>query len=115
LRKEGVGHVANRLQAALYREVVYLIEQGVFDVADSDVAVCWGPGLRWGVMGPNLLFHLAGSQAGIQDFMEHLVGPVATWWKDLGKITDFSPEGKQTIMDGVLKEANAGSIKNLDR
>src|ERR1700734_2725679 len=70
VRKEMVGHVANRLQAALYREVVYLIEQGVLDVADSDVAVCWGPGLRWGLMGPNLLFHLGGGQGGIQHFME---------------------------------------------
>jgi 3-hydroxyacyl-CoA dehydrogenase len=115
LRKEVVGHVANRLQAALYREVVYLIEQGVLDVADSDAAVCWGPGLRWGVMGPNLLFHLAGGQAGIRHFMEHLSGPVATWWKDLGKITDFGPEVKQTIMDGVLKEANGRTIEELER
>ena len=115
LRKEVVGHVANRLQAALYREVVYLIEQGVLDVADSDVAVCWGPGLRWGVMGPNLLFHLAGGQAGIQHFMEHLSGPVATWWKDLGKITEFSPAVKQTIMDGVAKEAGGRSIEELER
>src|SRR6266436_4679112 len=115
VRKEVVGHVANRLQAALYREVVHLIEQGVLDVADSDAAVCWGPGLRWGVMGPNLLFHLAGGQAGIRHFMEHLSGPVATWWKDLGKITDFSPEVKQTIMDGVLKEANSRSIEELER
>jgi hypothetical protein len=64
--------------------VVYLIEQGVLDVADSDTAVCWGPGLRWGVMGPNLLFHLGGGEGGIQHFMEHLAGPMATWWKDLG-------------------------------
>src|ERR1700689_2747035 len=115
VRKEVVGHVANRLQAALYREIVYLIEQGVLDVADSDVAVCWGPGLRWGLMGPNLLFHLGGGPGGIQHFMEHLSGPVATWWKDLGKITDFSPEVKQTIMDGVLKEANGRSIDELER
>ena len=47
VRKEMVGHVANRIQGALYREVVYLIEQGVLDVADADAAVCWGPGLRW--------------------------------------------------------------------
>src|SRR5579864_1662438 len=80
VRKEVVGHVANRLQAALYREVVYLIEQGVLDVADSDAAVCWGPGLRWGVMGPILLFHLGGGPGGIHHFMEHLSGPVATWW-----------------------------------
>src|SRR6266542_6857084 len=114
VRKEVVGHVANRLQAALYREIVYLIEQGVLDVADSDAAVCWGPGLRWGVMGPNLLFHLGGGPGGIQHFMEHLSGPVATWWKDLGKITDFSPQVKQTIIDGVLKEAGKRSIEELE-
>jgi 3-hydroxyacyl-CoA dehydrogenase len=115
VRKEVVGHVANRLQAALYREIVYLIEQGVLDVADSDVAVCWGPGLRWGVMGPNLLFHLGGGQGGIQHFMEHIGPPLATWWKDLGTITDFSPEVKQTIIDGVLKEAGKRSIEELER
>jgi 3-hydroxyacyl-CoA dehydrogenase len=115
VRKEVVGHVANRLQAALYREVVYLIEQGVLDVSDSDAAVCWGPGLRWGVMGPNLLFHLGGGPGGIQHFMEHLSGPVATWWKDLGTITEFSPEVKQIIIDGVSKEANGRSIEELER
>ena len=115
VRKEVVGHVANRLQAALYREVVYLIEQGVLDVADSDAAVCWGPGLRWGVMGPNLLFHLGGGQGGIRHFMEHLSGPVATWWKDLGKLTEFSPQIKQTIIDGVLSEAGDRSIEELER
>src|ERR1700691_4245287 len=115
VRKEVVGHVANRLQAALYREIGYLIDQGVLDVADSDVAVCWGPGLRWGLMGPNLLFHLGGGQGGIQHFMEQFTGPLAAWWKDLGTITDFSPEVKQTIVNGVLKEANGRSIEELER
>jgi 3-hydroxyacyl-CoA dehydrogenase len=54
LRKELPGHVGNRLQAALYREVMYLIQQGVLSVADADDAVSYGPGLRWGVMGPSL-------------------------------------------------------------
>ena len=115
VRKEVVGHVANRLQAALYREIVYLIEQGVLDVADSDAAVCWGPGLRWGLMGPNLLFHLGGGPGGIQHFMEQFTGPLAAWWKDLGTITDFNPEVKQTIVNGVLKEANGRSIAELER
>ena len=115
VRKEVVGHVANRLQAALYREVVYLIEQGVLDVADSDVAVCWGPGLRWGLMGPNLLFHLGGGPGGIQHFMEQFTGPLSTWWKDLGTITEFSPEVKQTIIEGVTKEAHGRSIQELER
>src|SRR5271163_795885 len=115
VRKEVVGHVANRLQAALYREVVYLIEQGVLDVADSDAAVSWGPGLRWGLMGPHMLFHLGGGEGGIQHFMGQFTGPLATWWKDLGKITDFSPEAKQIIVDGVLKEANGRPIDELER
>jgi len=115
VRKEVVGHVANRLQAALYREIVYLIEQGVLDVADSDVAVCWGPGLRWGVMGPSLLFHLGGGQGGIQHFMEHLSGPLSTWWKDLGKITEFSPEVTQAIIEGVKVEAGNRSTEELGR
>jgi 3-hydroxyacyl-CoA dehydrogenase len=113
LRKEVVGHVANRLQAALYREVVYLLEQGVLDVADADTAVCWGPGLRWGVMGPNMLFHLGGGQGGIQHFMEHLSGPVANWWKDLGTLTEFSPQIKQTIIEGVAREAEGRSVDQL--
>jgi 3-hydroxyacyl-CoA dehydrogenase len=115
VRKEVVGHVANRLQGALYREIVYLVEQGVLDVADSDAAVCWGPGLRWGLMGPNLLFHLGGGPGGIQHFMEQFTGPLAAWWKDLGTITEFSPEVKHTIVNGVLKEANGRSIAELER
>lgn len=114
LRKEVVGHVANRLQAALYREIVYLIEQGVVDVADADTAVCWGPGLRWGVMGANLLFHLGGGANGIHHFMEQFTGPLTTWWKDLGTITEFSPEVKQTIIDGTLAEAGNRSIEQLE-
>ena len=115
VRKEVVGHVANRLQAALYREIVYLIEQGVVDVADGDTAVCWGPGLRWGVMGPNLLFHLGGGQGGMQHFLGQFTGPLSAWWKDLGKITEFSPEVKQTLLEGTLKEAGDRSIEELER
>jgi 3-hydroxyacyl-CoA dehydrogenase len=113
LRKEVVGHVANRLQAALQREIVYLIHQGVVDVADADTAVCWGPGLRWGVMGPNMLFHLAGGPGGIQHGLDHLGGPMASWWKDLSTLTDWPPESKQAIIDGVSKEVAGRSVDEL--
>ena len=113
LRKEVVGHVANRLQAALYREVVNLIHLGVLDVADADTAVCWGPGMRWGVMGPNLLFHLGGGAGGIRHFMDHLSGPLASWWKDLGSFTEWPDGSKQTIIDGVLQEADGRTLDQL--
>jgi 3-hydroxyacyl-CoA dehydrogenase len=112
LRKEVVGHVANRLQAALYREVVYLIAQDVLSVSDADAAVSWGPGLRWGVMGPNLLFHLAGGQNGIHHFMEQFTGPMSTWWKDLGN-PEFTLGVKEKIVKGVLAEAGNRSIDEL--
>src|SRR5258707_2514598 len=113
VRKEVVGHVANRLQAALYREIVYLIEQGVLDVTDADAAVCWGPGLRWGVMGPSLLFHLGGGQGGIQHFMEHLSGPVAMWWKDLGGFTEWPAGSKETIVAGLAGETDGRTVDEL--
>src|SRR5580658_9269927 len=115
LRKEVVGHVANRLQAAIYREVVNLISLGVVDVADADSAVCWGPGLRWGVMGPSMLFHLGGGQGGIQHFMEHLSGPVAMWWKDLGAFTEWPEGSKEVIVAGVKVQADGRSIDELAR
>src|ERR1700689_340194 len=75
LHKELPGHVANRLQAALGREVYYLVAEGVVSVADVDTAVCWGPGLRWGVMGQVMLNHLGGGQGGIEHFAQ-FTGPV---------------------------------------
>ena len=114
LRKEVVGHVANRLQAALYREVAYLIEQDVLDVAAADAAVCWGPGLRWGVMGPNLLLHLGGGACGIHRFMDGVPVPMATWWKQLGN-PELSSKLRQTIIDGTLQEAADRPLEQLAR
>ena len=112
LKKELPGHVANRIQSALYREVVYLIEQGVLDVADSDDAVSWGPGLRWGVMGPNLLWHLGGGEGGIRHFMETLMPRMAASWPSLGS-PEVTPELTERIVTGVLEEANGQSIDAL--
>jgi len=112
LRKELPGHVANRLQAALYREVAYLIQEGVLSVADADDAVSWGPGLRWGVMGPSLQWHVGGGAGGIKHFMEHLMDPLEGMMKTLGK-PEITPALKKTIADGVLKEAADRSVEQL--
>ena len=114
IRKELPGHAANRLQAALYREIVSLVEQDVLSVSDADALVSWGPGLRWGVMGPNLIFHLAGGEGGIEYFMDHLAGPMTTWWNDLGH-PELTPELKQKIIDGVRNEIGHRSVEELGR
>ncbi len=112
LHKELPGHVANRLQAALYRELMYLIQQGVLSVEDADDAVSYGPGLRWGVMGPSLQWHLGGGPGGIKHFMEHLMDPLAGMIKALGN-PDITPDLKQTIVEGVMREAANRPVEQL--
>src|SRR5882672_4987318 len=112
LRKELPGHVANRLQAALYREMVYLIEQGILSVEDTDAAVSYGPGLRWGVMGQSLQWHLGGGPGGIRHFMEHLMDPLQGMMKVLGT-PNITPELKQAVVDGVMREVGGRSVDQL--
>jgi 3-hydroxyacyl-CoA dehydrogenase len=112
VRKEMPGHVANRLQLALYREVLYLIEQDVVSVADADDAVSWGPGLRWGVMGPTLQFHLAGGAGGIKHFLEGVFEGLLPVFKSLGDPA-ITQELKEKIARGVLKEAGPRSVEQL--
>jgi 3-hydroxyacyl-CoA dehydrogenase len=114
VNKEVPGHVANRLQAALWREIAYLISEGVVNVADADTAVCWGPGLRWGAMGPTLLFHLGGGAGGIEHFFDQFTGPLMAWWKVLGN-PQITPELRKTVVAGVLKEAGDRSLDELAR
>jgi len=112
LNKEVPGHVANRLQAALWREVVHLVSEGVVSVADADTAVCWGPGLRWGIMGPNMLFHLGGGQGGIEHFFDQFTGPMTAWWNVLGSPT-ITPELREKVIAGVREEAGSRSTDEL--
>src|SRR6202795_4750658 len=112
LNKEVPGHVANRLQAALAREVYYLVAEGVVSVADVDTALCWGPGLRWGVMGQVLLNHLGGGMGGIEHFFAQFTGPVTAWWKVLGS-PELTPEVQKKLIDGLHEEVGSRSIDEL--
>ena len=112
LRKALPGHVGNRLQAALYREVLYLIEQGIVSVEDADIAVCYGPGLRWGVMGPSLQWHLGGGPGGIRHYVEHYMDGFVGQMRKL-EMPDVTPALMQAVIDGVLKEANGQSVEQL--
>ena len=78
LNKEMPGHVSNRLQAAVWREAAYLVEQGVVNVADVDAAVAKGPGIRWALMGPALTHHLGGGAGGLRYLWQNF-GPAILW------------------------------------
>jgi len=113
LRKEVPGHVANRLQAALAREVYYLVAEGVVSAADVDTALCWGPGLRWGIMGNMMLNHLGGGPGGIEHFFQQFTGPMTAWWKVLGQPV-LTPEVQKKLIDSVHAEVGSRSIAELE-
>ncbi len=112
LRKEVPGHIANRLQAAIWREAIHLAVEGVASVEDIDKAVASGPGLRWAAMGPNSLFHLGGGPGGIRAFCDHLGGPIQGWWEDLGK-PQLTPDVIDALEKGVDDMMQGTSLQDL--
>ena len=112
LNKEVPGHVANRLAAALLREVMYLVDEDVISVGDVDAAISYGPGLRWGVMGPMMLYHLGGGAGGIDHWFDQFTGPITAWWKVLGN-PQITPDLRAKVTAGVMAEASGRSIESL--
>jgi len=112
VRKEIDGHLATRLQMALWREAVHLIETGVASVADVDASVVHGPGLRWAVIGPALSFHLAGGPSGLAQQLAHFGPSVQRWWDDLGapRLTDALAD---QLVRGVDEEIGDRSFEQL--
>jgi len=113
VNKEMPGHVANRLQAAIAREVYYLVSEGIVSAADVDTALSWGPGLRWGVMGNMMLNHLGGGPGGIEHFFHQFAGPMTAWWKTLGSPV-LSPDVQKKLIDSVHVEVGSRSIAELE-
>ncbi|MFJ4375298.1 3-hydroxyacyl-CoA dehydrogenase NAD-binding domain-containing protein [Pseudomonas japonica] len=114
VHREVPGHVANRLQAALWREAIHLVSIGAASVEDVDKAVWAGPGLRWAAMGPTQLFHLGGGPGGLQSFCEKYTESFHRWWDDLG---DPRLDAKTTarLVEGVLAESANASQAELSQ
>jgi carnitine 3-dehydrogenase len=112
LNKEIRGHLANRLQAALWREALHCVDQGIASVADADAAIAYGPGVRWAFMGPSLTFHLAGGAGGMAYFLDHLKASIEADWEELGQ-PKFTDSLKRKLIDGVIAEAGSRSFPEL--
>lgn len=112
LHREVPGHLANRLQAALWREAVHAVASGLASVSDVDAAIAQGPGLRWAIFGPNTIFDLAGGAGGMTHFMDHIGPEMERWWRDLGT-PELTPEVRERLIAGA-HEARAGrSVADL--
>jgi carnitine 3-dehydrogenase len=111
IRREMPGHVANRMQAALYREAIHLALEDVASIEDIDAAIAYGPGLRWAIMGPHMLHHLAGGEGGLRHLLEHIGPGLETWWNDLGR-PDLTPEVIDRLV-AAFEASNARTVQDL--
>ena len=112
IRKEAPGHLANRLQAALWREAVSAVVTGLASVEDVDTAISAGPGLRWAVMGPHMTFHLGGGEGGITHMLDQFKPAFEAWWASMST-PELSDATIKQIIDGVAAEARGRSIARL--
>lgn len=110
VKREVPAHVANRLQAALWREAISLVVEGVASVEDVDKAVWSGPGLRWAAMGPHQLFHLGAGEGGLAEFCHRYEDSFHRWWDDLGE-AKLTPDVIETLVTG-LSAQDSPSLDN---
>ena len=115
LRREIVGHVANRLQAALWQEALNLVRVGVASVADVDAAIAHGPGLRWSLLGPFMNLHLSGGMGGVGAlFGKPLWQATEGMWRDLGSVTVDADLGARVVA-GVSDELGERDLTEVIR
>jgi len=112
LNREVPGHLANRLQAALWREAVHAVASGLASVEDVDLAISEGPGLRWALMGPHMIFNLGGGTGGMEHFLHHLGPNIETWWRDLGT-PSLTPDVAEMLITGCREAAHGRSNAEL--
>ncbi|MEQ8334647.1 3-hydroxyacyl-CoA dehydrogenase NAD-binding domain-containing protein [Nisaea sp.] len=114
LKKELKGHLANRLQAALWREAVMAVKEDVASIEDIDAAMSQGPGLRLALMGPHMIFGLAGGKGGMAHFYDHIGPAMEAWWETMQETPKLDAGLRQKLIDGVDAEAAGRSIDQLE-
>lgn len=113
LKKDAVGHIANRLASALWREAVHIVAEGIADVEAVDKALVNGPGLRWSVLGAHMAYHLGGGAGGMAGYLDHLGASQEKRWASLGNPA-LTPDVRRKLVKGVAAQAAGRSIATLE-
>ena len=99
LNKEVPGYIVNRLQAALWREAISLVAQGVANAEAVDTAFCLGIGLRDPLLGPFLRAHIAGN--GIEHFLQNYAQSYNNRWTTMETWTSVPSSAAQKVINSV--------------
>ncbi|PYP37924.1 MAG: 3-hydroxyacyl-CoA dehydrogenase [Gemmatimonadetes bacterium] len=112
LKKAVPGYVVGRVAAAVWRECIDLVLQGVISVDELDRAVSLGPGIGWAAAGPHLTYHLAAGEGGIRYFTQQLLASFESWWQDLAHWSQLDPEQQRVLIQSIEK-AYKGKVEFL--
>ncbi len=112
LKKAVPGYVVGRVAAAVWRECIDLVLQGVISVDDLDRAVSLGPALGWAAAGPHLTYHLASGEGGIRYFTQRLLASFESWWRQLAHWAQLEPEQQRSLIQSI-ERAYKGKIEFL--
>jgi carnitine 3-dehydrogenase len=114
VRREVPGHLTDRLQEAIWREILHMVNDGVATTGELDESIIYGPGLRWAAMGTNLIYHLAGGETGMRHMLAQF-GPALKWpWTKL-EAPELTEELIDRMVKGTQEQAAGRSIRELER
>ncbi len=114
VRREVPGHLTDRLQEAMWREILHMVNDGVATTGELDESIIYGPGLRWAAMGMNLIYHLAGGESGMRHMLEQF-GPCLKWpWTKL-EAPELTDALIDRMVEGTQAQAQGRSIRELER
>jgi carnitine 3-dehydrogenase len=114
MEREVPGFVGNRLQEALWREALHMIDSGQATVKQIDDSITYGPGLRWALMGPMLTFHLAGGQGGMAHMLDHFGPALLEPWTQL-IAPELTPRLRDLVVSGVADAVGDVSVRELEQ
>jgi len=114
LRKEVPGHISDRLQEAMWREILHALNDDIATTGELDESIVYGPGLRWSIMGMNQIYMIAGGKGGARHFIEQF-GPALKWpWSHL-KAPELSNEIIDRFVEGVDAQSQGKSIREMEK
>lgn len=114
MKKELPGFIAGRMQEAMWREMLHMVANDEASVEEIDAAVAYGPGLRWAIMGPGMVYHLGGGEGGMAHVLDQF-GPSLKWpWTRL-EAPELTDDLRRRLIAGCETQAQGRSIAEMLR
>ena len=113
LKKEVPGYLENRLTAAIWREAIDLVLNDVATVEDVDKTIWAGPGLRYALMGPLLIYHIGGGEGGVRNFIKHIGAAAEEWWADMNTWTKIPENAADVLEKGIIESMHGKTIRDV--